>query len=129
MEEMMATNQLDPRVFFAAERTLLAWLRTGLTIIGLGFVISRFGLFIQLLGVQAPPLSVNSNASISAVLGICFVVIGSTLIATSAIQHKRFVSTLTLTQLPPVYSNKLAYSMSMLIAFLGIALAIYLWFT
>jgi putative membrane protein len=24
----------DPRVFFAAERTLLAWLRTGLTVMG-----------------------------------------------------------------------------------------------
>ncbi|MDD2341293.1 MAG: DUF202 domain-containing protein [Tolumonas sp.] len=30
----------DLRVFFAAERTLLAWLRTGLTIITLGFVIA-----------------------------------------------------------------------------------------
>ena len=32
-----AMNTSDPRVFFAAERTLLAWLRTGLTLIGLGF--------------------------------------------------------------------------------------------
>lgn len=35
----------DPRVFFASERTLLAWLRTGVALIGLGFVVSRFGLF------------------------------------------------------------------------------------
>ena len=39
----------DPRVYFAAERTLLAWMRTGITVIGLGFVVARFGLFLQIL--------------------------------------------------------------------------------
>ncbi|MPZ77370.1 MAG: DUF202 domain-containing protein [Deltaproteobacteria bacterium] len=34
----------DPRVFFAADRTLLAWTRTGITLMGFGFVIERFGL-------------------------------------------------------------------------------------
>jgi putative membrane protein len=37
----------DPRVFFASERTLLAWVRTGIAIVGLGFVVSRFGLFLR----------------------------------------------------------------------------------
>jgi putative membrane protein len=37
----------DPRVYFAAERTLLAWIRTGLTVVGLGFVVARFGLFFR----------------------------------------------------------------------------------
>lgn len=35
----------DPRVYFAAERTFLAWIRTGLGLIGIGFAVSRFGLF------------------------------------------------------------------------------------
>ena len=39
----------DPRVYFAAERTLLAWVRTGLAVIGLGFVVARFGLFLRVL--------------------------------------------------------------------------------
>ena len=34
----------DPRVFFAAERTLLAWTRTSLTLMAFGFVVERFGL-------------------------------------------------------------------------------------
>jgi uncharacterized membrane protein YidH (DUF202 family) len=33
----------DPRVRFAAERTILAWMRTGLALMGFGFVIARFG--------------------------------------------------------------------------------------
>jgi uncharacterized membrane protein YidH (DUF202 family) len=32
----MTTPKPDPRVFFASERTLLAWERTGLATIGLG---------------------------------------------------------------------------------------------
>jgi putative membrane protein len=37
----------DPRVVFAAERTLLAWQRSALSLMGFGFVVERFGLFLQ----------------------------------------------------------------------------------
>ena len=123
----MSTKQSDPRIFFAAERTLLAWLRTGLTIIGLGFIISRFGLFIQLLVLEPQLTTPHANAMISTLLGICFVLVGSILIAIAGIQHKRFVRTLSEEQLPNTYVNKLAYIMAMFIAILGIILAIYLW--
>jgi putative membrane protein len=32
----------DPRVIFAAERTLLAWIRTGIGLMGFGFIVARF---------------------------------------------------------------------------------------
>jgi putative membrane protein len=37
----------DPRVYLAEERTLLAWIRTGLALMGFGFVVARFGLFLR----------------------------------------------------------------------------------
>ncbi len=43
--------------YLAAERTFLAWIRTGLALMGFGFVVARFGLFLQRLRFidQAPP--------------------------------------------------------------------------
>ena len=37
----------DLRDYLAAERTFLAWIRTGLALTGFGFVVARFGLFLQ----------------------------------------------------------------------------------
>jgi len=119
--------QTDPRVFFAAERTLLAWLRTGLTIIALGFIVSRFGLFMALFASQTGVSIATNSTDISAALGVAFVLIGSLAIATSALQFKRFVETLGEHHLPPAYSSKLAMILAMVIAMFGIVLALYLW--
>jgi len=44
---MEATQRPDLRDALAAERTFLAWIRTGLALMGFGFVVARFGLFLQ----------------------------------------------------------------------------------
>lgn len=124
----MPISESDPRVFFAAERTLLAWLRTGLTIIAIGFVIARFGLFVQLLALQTQADPRAQHSFLSAGLGVAFVIAGSVAIVVSAIQHSRFIATLTGPDLPPAYNRNFALVLSLAVASLGLALAVYLFF-
>jgi len=76
----------DPRVYFAAERTLLAWVRTGITVIGLGFVVARFGLFLQILR-HDPSASSQPGSTL---IGVGLVLLGSAAVALAAWQHVRF---------------------------------------
>jgi putative membrane protein len=116
----------DPRVFFAAERTLLAWLRTGLTVIGLGFVVARFGLFLRLVAMQRSPALVQEHSATSAILGVLFVFAGAIAILVATVQHRRFVATLPLVDLPGSYSRGFALLLSGAVGILGLLLAAYL---
>ena len=44
---MTEQDDRDPRVYFAIERTFLAWTRTGLALMTFGFVIARLGVFLK----------------------------------------------------------------------------------
>ena len=55
----------DPRVFFAAERTLLAWVRSGLTMMAFGFVVARFGLFLGLLPASSQSAGATHHVMVS----------------------------------------------------------------
>ena len=112
----------DPRVFFAAERTLLAWLRTGLGIVGLGFVVSRFGLFLRLMPQSqgiAPPIG-------SAWIGVGLVLVGGSVIVGATVQHLRFRRGLTTAEMPVGYWAGFAVCSSLLVAGLIFALGAYL---
>lgn len=119
----------DPRVFFAAERTLLAWVRTGLTIMAMAFVIARFGLFLVLLQMQAGPASSTGlhNGS-SSVLGAILTFAGSAIILGAFYNHRRYISQLPPADIPFQVFPWLASFMSMAVAGVGILLALYLLF-
>jgi len=119
-------NKSDPRIFFAAERTLLAWLRTGLTVMGLGFVVARFGLFLRLLSQQHQGIIGQSQSGASAVLGVLFVVVGAIAILVATAQHRRYIVTLPQADLPMSYSRAFAVVLSAAVGLLGLLLATYL---
>lgn len=119
------TTESDPRIFFAAERTLLAWVRTGIAIMALGFVVAKFGLFIRLLAHQGQTF-VHDQQAASSILGIGFIVLGAIAIIAAAIQQYRFVATIAHQDLPSGYSKNFTVCLTLLIAALGMGLAFYL---
>jgi inner membrane protein YidH len=83
----------DPRVRFAAERTLLAWIRTGLALMGFGFVVARFGLFLQELAAVRPDLPVQ-RGTVSSWLGTVLVLLGVAVTLYAAADHWRVIGLL-----------------------------------
>jgi putative membrane protein len=57
------------REHLANERTLLAWVRTAVALMGLGFVVARFGLFLRQLGVERGAAT-TSDTSLAGWIGI-----------------------------------------------------------
>jgi putative membrane protein len=114
----------DPRVFFAAERTLLAWNRTALALMAFGFVIERFGLFARLLLAPgtAPPLVTRASLWI----GIAFILIGSAVSVVSVRQYRKVLATLKPVEIPQGYRVNLGVITNLTVAALGIALTVYL---
>ncbi len=87
------TIQPDPRVLFAAERTLLAWIRTGLAMMGFGFVVARFGLFLRELAALRGPTVAQEHLG-SAWAGIALVLLGAIINVVAPIQYARIMRSL-----------------------------------
>jgi len=84
-EHRSAPVEVDPRVTFAAERTVLAWLRTGLALMGFGFVVARFSLIVAELG---PSSSGAAEANPTAgLVGAALVATGLLLNVTASVRH------------------------------------------
>lgn len=113
----------DPRVFFAAERTLLAWNRTGLTIMAFGFVVERFGLFMQLFAAEGGT-SLARGASFW--IGIGFILLGAASAGAAVLQYRKVLRTLKAQEIPEGYRVAAGAIANVMVALLGVALCAYL---
>lgn len=111
----------------ANERTFLAWIRTGLTIMALGFVIERLDLFLASAGPALPDgaPTVPPHLEIHYV-SIALVGLGILVIAAAA---WRFVSTnraIDLQEAQPFRNTALPIGMAFLVLLAGIAVLVHL---
>lgn len=116
----------DPRVFFAAERTLLAWNRTALALMAFGFAIERFGLFLKML---MPPPNPPPDTLLSFWIGTGLVALGSLSAVLATLQYRKVLKLLRPIEIPGRYWANLAAIVTMTVAALGAALVIHLLMT
>jgi putative membrane protein len=83
-----APPEKDPRVYLAGERTMLAWVRTGLAMMAFGFVVARFALFLREVAATRGAPTPRTGASLW--LGTGIVLLGVAVNILGAVRHARF---------------------------------------
>ena len=118
-------EEQDPRVYFAAERTLLAWVRTGLALMGFGFVVARFGLFLRELA-AAQHIAPYRGQHLSVWIGAALVAIGVVISVVTPIQHIRLIKCLRAGEVYEPKAISTAVVVSLALALVGLAIVLYL---
>jgi putative membrane protein len=116
----------DIREYLAAERTLLAYMRTALAFMGLGFVVARFSLYLrELAALRVAPTSFQSPG-LSLWFGVALVLSAIALNLLSTIEYRRLIRQLNETYHANWPESRIAIGSSLLLAAMGVAMSGYL---
>jgi putative membrane protein len=116
----------DPRTYFSSERTFLAWIRTGLGLMGVGFALARFGLFLR--EFQATQRATPQHTGVTVDSGVGLVALGVLVNVSAIVHHLRTTRELRTSSWIPGRISWQAVSLAALLAVLGVGMAVYLLF-
>ncbi|WP_348269986.1 DUF202 domain-containing protein [Edaphobacter paludis] len=124
MTEISSAAQ-NPQSYLAAERTFLAWIRTGLALMGFGFVVARFGLFLR----EAQRF-IHAGSAESSVFslwsGTGLVLLGVVVLVVSVVRYRDNILRLQRGDMPQTSPSRVAMGTAVVLAVLGLAIAGYL---
>ncbi len=113
--------------YLAAERTVLAWIRTGIALMGLGFVLARFGLFLEEFNHLQPDFQVRSYG-ISLWIGVALILMGVSVCLLSTLRHLRMLKQLEAGESLYLHRPRLVIGVVAALVILGLLMAGYLVF-
>jgi putative membrane protein len=115
----------DPRVYLAAERTFLAWIRTSVSLMGFGFVSSRFALWLREFGAMdsAPPAV---RPGMSSWFGFIMVCVGALVSVMAAVRHRDYIQSLQRGVTNPPLNVRASLLVAGTLALMGAAIAIHI---
>ena len=116
-------EKFDPRVLFAAERTLLAWSRTSISLMVFGFVIERFGIFLQIMRREEVEVL---QRHFSFIIGELFLLLAVFMSVYSIWQYRKVVRNLPPSDIPEGYNLSSGVFVNAVIGGLGVVLSVYL---
>ena len=111
----------NPRVLFAAERTLLAWNRTSLGLIAFGFVLERAGLLIQAI---EGSLAEGFVFTPTTMIGFIFMLLGAVCAGSSSYQFSIVLKALSRAEFPAGFNFRWGSVINIFVATLGMFLAL-----
>ena len=111
--------------YLALERTFLAWVRTGLALMGFGFVVARFGLFLQELQ-TLPQAASKESTGLSVWFGTALILLGVAVNLLAAFRHRQLVQKLDRGDVPQARSLWSNAAIALILALIGVAMAVYL---
>jgi putative membrane protein len=117
-------RQLHTSDHLANERTFLAWIRTSIAVIGLGFVVAKFSVWLRELSSRLDQSTQSNHSGWSLPLGVTLMILGGVLALTAGRRYRAVKNAIETNQ--SAEAERTMVRVSVMVALIAAALVAYM---
>lgn len=110
----------------ANERTFLAWVRTAIAVMGFGFLIERFDIFLETMAAQSSSQPIVHSHRFANEAGLAFILLGVAMTVVAAVRFFRIAKQIDKAETVPSSGALFDLALAGLLVLLGLSLFLYL---